>query len=54
MPPKTNTYESVGRMFILRDMPDITQDLQLKAQKCDEKIKTLEVRPSVCYFFRRS
>lgn len=42
MPPKTNTYESVGRMFILRDMPEITQDLQLKSQKYEEKIKALE------------
>lgn len=42
LPPSTNTYESVGRMFILRDTPGITQDLHMKSQKFDEKIKTLE------------
>lgn len=53
MPPSTNTYESVGRMFILRDLPDVTKDLHMKAQKYDEKIKTLEVsRPTqVAIFF---
>ncbi|KAJ1522388.1 hypothetical protein ONE63_002676 [Megalurothrips usitatus] len=42
MPPNTNTYESVGRMFILKDVPEITKDLHSKSQKYDEKVKTLE------------
>ena len=42
MPSQTNTYESVGRMFIRRDLPDVTKDLHSKAQKYEEKIKTLE------------
>ncbi|XP_026281859.1 prefoldin subunit 1 [Frankliniella occidentalis] len=42
LPPNTNMYESVGRMFILRDAPEITQGLHIKSEKYDEKIKSLE------------
>ncbi|KAK3915343.1 Prefoldin subunit 1 [Frankliniella fusca] len=42
LPPNTNMYESVGRMFILRDSSEITQGLHAKSQKSEEKIKSLE------------
>ncbi|XP_069673113.1 prefoldin subunit 1 [Periplaneta americana] len=44
--PGTNTYESVGRMFILTDIPEVCKHLQTKSQACSEKIKTLESNKS--------
>lgn len=37
-----NTYESVGRMFVLRPVPQISAMLEDKAKSATEKIKTLK------------
>lgn len=38
----TKTYKSVGRMFLLRDIPDVVQDLKKRQTAADEKIKDLQ------------
>lgn len=43
LPAETNTYESVGRMFILKDCGETRKNLENKVKICEEKIKTLEV-----------
>ncbi|GFG37615.1 hypothetical protein Cfor_12694 [Coptotermes formosanus] len=40
--PGTKVYESVGRMFLLTDIPNVRNSLQNKLQNCAEKIKVLE------------
>lgn len=43
MTPDTKTYESVGRMFVLTDIPLVCKNLSNRIAVCEEKIKTLEV-----------
>lgn len=43
LPSETKTYESVGRMFVLKDCTEIRNNLENKVKGCEEKIKTLEV-----------
>ncbi|XP_076031979.1 prefoldin subunit 1 [Oratosquilla oratoria] len=38
----TRVYESVGRMFLLRDIPKIRNNLKLKVDKCNDKITSLQ------------
>ncbi|KAL1139732.1 hypothetical protein AAG570_006710 [Ranatra chinensis] len=38
----TKTYESVGRMFVLTEIPTILDNLSSKMASCNEKIKALE------------
>jgi len=40
--PKTNTYESVGRMFVLADIADVKVNLKKRQGAADEKIRSLE------------
>lgn len=40
----TNTYEAVGRMFILTPLNNVKENLQKKQNTADEKIKLLENR----------
>lgn len=40
--PKTRTYESVGRMFILTDVSEVKVNLKKRQNTADEKIKLLE------------
>nr|CAG4641389.1 EOG090X0LK7 [Eulimnadia texana] len=42
LPAGTNTYESLGRAFLLRDVSDVRKNLDNKIKGCEEKIKTLE------------
>lgn len=42
LPDETRVYESVGRMFLLSDKPEVRQRLEKKQESCSEKIKTLE------------
>nr|CAG4635224.1 EOG090X0LK7 [Alona affinis] len=42
LPAETKTYESVGRMFILKDCTETRKNLENKVKTCEEKIKTLE------------
>lgn len=41
--PDTKTYESVGRMFVLTEIPQVCKNLSGRIATCEEKIKTLEV-----------
>ncbi len=43
LPAETRTYESLGRMFILRESTAVRENLNNKIKSCDDKIKTLEV-----------
>ena len=43
LPAETKTYESVGRMFILKDSTETRKNLANKVKNCEDKIKTLEV-----------
>lgn len=43
LPAETKTYESVGRMFVLKDCSETRKNLENKMKTCEEKIKTLEV-----------
>uniref|UniRef100_A0A1B6GL85 Prefoldin subunit 1 n=1 Tax=Cuerna arida TaxID=1464854 RepID=A0A1B6GL85_9HEMI len=43
---ETNTYESVGRMFVLTDIPEVCKNLDNRISTCDEKIKSLESNKS--------
>ncbi|RZF40630.1 hypothetical protein LSTR_LSTR007513 [Laodelphax striatellus] len=40
--PDTNTYESIGRMFVLTEIPVVCKNLSEKISTCEEKIKTLQ------------
>lgn len=40
----TRTYQSVGRMFLLTEIPEIRTNLKTKVSMCTDKIKTLEVK----------
>lgn len=42
LPPNTNTYESVGRMFIKTPLPQVISNLETKMKSFDEKIKEIE------------
>lgn len=43
LPIDTRTYESVGRMFVLKDVTEARMNLGNKVKSCEEKVKTLEV-----------
>ncbi|XP_042857949.1 prefoldin subunit 1-like isoform X1 [Penaeus japonicus] len=38
----TRVYDSVGRMFLLTDIPQIRENLKAKVEKCNEKITSLQ------------
>ncbi|KAK4311782.1 hypothetical protein Pmani_016739 [Petrolisthes manimaculis] len=38
----TRVYESVGRMFLLTDIPMVRENLKAKVAKCNDKITTLQ------------
>lgn len=38
----TRVYESVGRMFLLTDIPMVRENLKAKVAKCNEKITNLQ------------
>lgn len=40
--PSTNTYESVGRMFVLTPKSKVEENIRKKQTTAEEKIKTLE------------
>ncbi|KAG8221968.1 hypothetical protein J437_LFUL007809, partial [Ladona fulva] len=42
LPSDTNAYLSVGRMFLLTEIPEIRETLLKRLSTCEEKIKTLE------------
>jgi prefoldin subunit 1 len=44
LPTDTKTYESVGRMFVLKEVTVARTNLENKIKGCEEKVKTLEVR----------
>lgn len=43
LPTDTKTYESCGRMFVLKEVPEARMNLDNKIKGCEEKVKTLEV-----------
>ena len=43
LPTDTKTYESVGRMFVLKEITVARTNLENKIKSCEEKVKTLEV-----------
>lgn len=49
LPADTKTYESVGRMFVLKESTEARKNLENKVKSCEEKIKTLEVIKSFIY-----
>ncbi len=49
LPADTKTYESVGRMFVLKESTEARKNLENKVKSCEEKIKTLEVIISFIY-----
>lgn len=50
LPTDTKTYESVGRMFVLKEVTEARLNLDNKIKGCEEKVKTLEVRISTDSF----
>ncbi|KAK5642041.1 hypothetical protein RI129_008208 [Pyrocoelia pectoralis] len=40
--PTTNTYDSIGRMFMLAPLNEIKKNLKKKQETADEKINTLK------------
>jgi len=42
LPKDTNTYEGIGRMFVLQPMSTIEKNLSEKVKTCEEKVKTIE------------
>lgn len=42
MDPDTKTFESVGRMFVLKPKNQVEESIRKKQSVADEKIKTLE------------
>ena len=43
LPSETKMYESVGRMFVLKDSSVTRGNLDNKIKSCEEKITSLEV-----------
>lgn len=43
LPNDTKTYESVGRMFVMKDITEARMNLGNKVKTCEEKVKNLEV-----------
>ena len=43
LPSETKMYESVGRMFVLKESSVTRSNLDNKIKSCKEKIKNLEV-----------
>lgn len=43
LPTDTKTYESVGRMFVLKEVTEARMNLGNKVKNCEEKVKALEV-----------
>ena len=43
LPSETKMYESVGRMFVLKESSVTRSNLDNKIKSCQEKIKNLEV-----------
>ncbi|CAI9733947.1 prefoldin subunit 1-like [Octopus vulgaris] len=41
LPSDTRTYEGVGRMFILQEIPQVRENLMKKIETSEEKVKTL-------------
>ena len=44
LPADIKTYESLGRMFVLKESTETRKNLGNKIKMSEEKIKTLEVR----------
>nr|CAG4649872.1 EOG090X0LK7 [Scapholeberis mucronata] len=42
LPNDTKTYESVGRMFVMKDITEARMNLGNKVKTCEEKVKNLE------------
>nr|CAG4651519.1 EOG090X0LK7 [Simocephalus serrulatus] len=42
LPTDTKTYESVGRMFVLKEVTEARMNLGNKVKGCEEKVKALE------------
>ncbi|RXG51861.1 Prefoldin subunit 1 [Armadillidium vulgare] len=40
--PSTRVYESIGRMFLLTDIPKVRENLTQKVNKCNDKISSLQ------------
>ncbi|KAL7638634.1 UNVERIFIED_CONTAM: hypothetical protein RMT77_011206 [Armadillidium vulgare] len=38
----TRVYESIGRMFLLTDIPKVRENLTQKVNKCNDKISSLQ------------
>nr|CAG4639714.1 EOG090X0LK7 [Daphnia magna] len=53
LPTDTKTYESVGRMFVLKEVTEARLNLDNKIKGCEEKVKTLEVRISTDSFKKK-
>nr|CAG4642958.1 EOG090X0LK7 [Evadne anonyx] len=42
LPLEVNTYESLGRMFVMKESTETRKNLENKIKVCEDKIKTLE------------
>jgi len=42
LPPETNVFESVGRMFVKHRLPEVQEHLDLQVEEMTDKIKKLE------------
>jgi len=42
LPLEVNTYESLGRMFVMKESAETRKNLENKIKTCEDKIKTLE------------
>ncbi|MCL4132918.1 UNVERIFIED_CONTAM: hypothetical protein GTU68_064976 [Idotea baltica] len=38
----TRVYESIGRMFLLTQIPNVRENLTVKVNKCNDKISSLQ------------
>ena len=54
LPLEVNTYESLGRMFVLKESTETRKNLENKIKMCEEKIKTLEVSLPKQYYSNSS
>ena len=52
LPVDINTYESLGRMFLLKDSTEARKNLENKIKVCEEKINALEVSPLLLKMFQ--
>ena len=50
LPLEVNTYESLGRMFVMKESAETRKNLENKIKTCEDKIKTLEVSPQYHHF----